>query len=1717
MQAAVARKPEESKSRPDTEPAVAPDLLSKSDTGARAGLPVFLRPPGGGASTPPGTPDGDSTLPTTPGTQEEEFSFSLDEMESRLDATPGGPPPRKEPGPEKKPDGKDKADEKKEKGGPPAEGAEGEKGEKEGKEKAPADKRKAGRGGPALAAATPDLPPTPGPTTVYEGMADQTVTAYLDDHLDTSRVLQLDGTTGTLVDAAKVLGTKKVVEPEDSLLGSLSGASALNKAIFKPAPGYEKEEPWLATVAKVREIASSLGGVVGNIGLLCTVSGAILSLLLPPVGAFLLTVGRFCDVASLILDAVSLVAGIFLTGYNLYRLRNATDPEERARLLALVRQDAMATVMSGISVATAIAPGVGKKLGNTKAGKKVVDFAGAKTFKLRQFTSKAGKSAKKWAPIRKLRKITSKAGKAVKKSKFGKVARTPFRAISSAKSKLTGGFHSLAEKGRGKGWVKAFNAKWEAKILKGKPDSFLGKRLRQNLELAKVIQEGSHRAHHAYFGERMKSELAKLQKKGVTKIDDIGKALEKKFPGYKQHVKGDFRIGKGQKASLTSIDPSVGKTRREDMQSYVNKRHREGADVATIEQELGAQFNAAGKFKLQLEDTIQLKGFGKKVNDTTRAQMKKELDDLVRTGHTDPNDLRKRLEAKFGRKGRREGDFFLVEKEGKKGKKVKFGRDDADVLEKVREQEMSALEKVRKQNPGATSEELAALVKSDPAIRGRWTPNELDALFKLKAEGKITTKVPKTPHHTIPAQAAPHIHRDPTYMQVVNDPRVAKKMKSPAAKAKAAEKKAAKARAEQMDAEAKAVAEKKKAQRKAKAEKKEIQKKADADKRKAQKKADDEKKEIQEKANTAKQKADERAKKKQSELKKADAKKRAEDAAKGKKKELQEGATAKQGKVQDDARAKKGEIQTEANARKKDAEQKVTDLTGKAGQAESKAKTAKAEADAAKAEADAARAEADAAKAEADKVKAADKAESATGKAKTDADAEVEAAKTKADAAKARADAARADATKAKADAEAVKAEVDAAKAEAELAKAETAQAKAEARAKAAKKDTAKAQTKERADAAKEAADEARAKAEAARAKAAQARADAEAAKTNPPPTPPTREPNEFRDFLEEAYPPDKVTWVPSTKEAKIFDPATGKMRPAKNKSEILEDMVQQGKFGDVTNPGFPQSEAFRKRMRELDSSGVWTDPHPGPGKPPQSVLMDAHGDLGHRGDFRDAAKTKPVFGAFAEREGETTRRILHSAATQGSRIGPRMVWPPEEEGEGLPKAVSDEEVDDYLPWWIVPGDFIMDSLVDPGNPMASPLGARSSPNGGKAPGASDWLAAAELPAEGPFDPAGGEVSDAWLSPAGFPADGFFGPMDGEAPGADSLAGADNPAAASFLPAFLGPQEAPGAMGVGGGGERELPQPPDEVPYSPASLVSIREMRGSVSEAMDTVRSYIVASDDAKKGNEAALTKVGELQGTHTENKTSIGQQKTEITAQQDKLDQAGGAQENMSKEGQKASSKSSEAKTGGEKIQSGGSAVTVEAKPEEKKSRSWLRRAWDATGGAAWRKLVAPAIRAVKRKVAGIMESINNFLMGVINQALGLDEVEAELKQGGSDIKKRDESLVTTDTGLGETEGDTDKAMEKNVETTQQAKDNIGEAGAVRSESETLFGTLKAHDAELAAEDSAGETYVADFSLRYGEVFAPPKDGAPPLVPALDESAAPEAEEMAGEEEMLA
>jgi chromosome segregation ATPase len=117
-------------------------------------------------------------------------------------------------------------------------------------------------------------------------------------------------------------------------------------------------------------------------------------------------------------------------------------------------------------------------------------------------------------------------------------------------------------------------------------------------------------------------------------------------------------------------------------------------------------------------------------------------------------------------------------------------------------------------------------------------------------------------------------------------------------------------------------------------------------------------------------------------------------------------------------------------------------------------------------------------------------------------------------------------------------------------------------------------------------------------------------------------------------------------------------------------------------------------------------------------------------------------------------------------------------------------------------------------------------------------------------------------------------------------------------------------------------------------------------------------------------------------------------------------------------------------------------------------------------------------------MESINKFIMRMINQALGLDEIEAELNGGGQDIKDRGTSLTETDTGLQATRDQAKQEEDRNQQSMEQAGANIADSQATREDAQTLLGDLIAHNEALQAEERAGQAYIVDFGSRYQPFF---------------------------------
>jgi len=300
------------------------------------------------------------------------------------------------------------------------------------------------------------------------------------------------------------------------------------------------------------------------------------------------------------------------------------------------------------------------------------------------------------------------------------------------------------------------------------------------------------------------------------------------------------------------------------------------------------------------------------------------------------------------------------------------------------------------------------------------------------------------------------------------------------------------------------------------------------------------------------------------------------------------------------------------------------------------------------------------------------------------------------------------------------------------------------------------------------------------------------------------------------------------------------------------------------------------------------------------------------------------------------------------------------------------------------------------------------------------------------------------------------------------------------LPLFLRGAGMTGESDQGAGPEA----PSTDVLYSPQGLISIREQRISIVEAIGVVNDYIRETQEAEAHNRLAGEAAGSLKEHNAEQGEFAQAERNTVAGEQDKLTQAGGAQENMAAENERASGEAERGQGEADTVQSEGESVSVEPKPEEPEERSWLERAWDATAGALWDNLIAPAVRAVKRKVKQVMQSINDFIMKMINQALGLDEIEAELNGGREDIDNRGTSLSETDTDLQETQDQAMQEQERNQQSIDQADSNIADSQTMREDAETLRSDLDAHNELLQAEEEAGAAYIVDFGSHYQPFF---------------------------------
>lgn len=513
----------------------------------------------------------------------------------------------------------------------------------------------------------------------------------------------------------------------------------------------------------------------------------------------------------------------------------------------------------------------------------------------------------------------------------------------------------------------------------------------------------------------------------------------------------------------------------------------------------------------------------------------------------------------------------------------------------------------------------------------------------------------------------------------------------------------------------------------------------------------------------------------------------------------------------------------------------------------------------------------------------------------------------------------------------------------------------------------------------------------------------------------------DYRAFLQQAYP-----GVPMV-----------------NRGADARALITQGRITGITDPNFFHSDQFVRELQEQGSSGLWRNPR----NPSEVYFFNPHGVIGHGWNTRNAGVIRGIFDEYS-RQGlgaEAISRTLFSE--QAARRMVSLATAQASSESGVAPAIGATPVSDSMSPAPGPQTAVNSELPANQGAAASPAATLSSP--------SPFLGIISARMSVPVVALGG------------------------------LQGGPSAPSSSASPAARSSASSLAAAGSGGAPVPKIPElPPAPFLYSPESLAEIRESRISIGAAIEMVQSYIQATHDADHENHAAVASAQQLSANSQQQQETTGAQQQDVTSQQQKLTQAASAQSEMSGEAQKGKSESNKGSSEGQSVQAEGQGVSVEARPEEPEKKSWLERAWDATGGAVWHRLVQPAIRAVKRKVNEVMQKIGEFIMKIISQALGLDKIEAELNAGGSDIQNRQGSLNQTTAGLQQTHEQAAQSQQQNQATVAQAESNIQQSAATRGELEDLLANLRQQETLLAQEEAAAVLYISNISATYREFF---------------------------------
>ncbi|NUN12944.1 MAG: DUF4157 domain-containing protein [Myxococcales bacterium] len=282
-------------------------------------------------------------------------------------------------------------------------------------------------------------------------LADQKMNTFADTNADSGRADRISQ-SGT---AVEVLGQQtdafhgKIQKPEpaswtDAIFPSGKDISAAKTKWdadpFKgSADGLGKV---LSVLHKVGVVIGTVNGVLGKVSLIATGLGLILTLLIPPVGALLLSAARVANVISVILSGVQFVLGLVKAGLTAVRIAKEKDPLKRQLMANSMREDLTSAVGAGIDL-------ILSKMGGKAKGAK----AGPQSAYKKALTRAQTQGAKDIAGKTGVKKVLGQATLAVT-SRGRAIGAAAKQGFHSAKSTLSNGWQSAAKVFQKQTWVK---------------------------------------------------------------------------------------------------------------------------------------------------------------------------------------------------------------------------------------------------------------------------------------------------------------------------------------------------------------------------------------------------------------------------------------------------------------------------------------------------------------------------------------------------------------------------------------------------------------------------------------------------------------------------------------------------------------------------------------------------------------------------------------------------------------------------------------------------------------------------------------------------------------------------------------------------------------------------------------------------------------------------------------------------------------------------------------------------------------------------------------------------------------------------------------------------------------------------------------------------------------------------------------------------------------